>query len=176
MPLNTKQIQEGLLKHFFEMQYPFCCQNFQGVGYDESDIIVVSRAGIVIECEVKISRADFRKDMKKTQKHWRLKNGIFLPQQKSPNKFFYACPEGLIKPEEVPEYAGLIYVNGFTLKEEKQVSFEIKTIKKAPYIHRIKSDHSIIYRMCRTLSARAIYGCALMTYKNRRNAELFNLD
>lgn len=36
---------------------------------------------------------------------------IDLQKVHLPHKFFYACPEGLIKKEEVPEYAGLIYVN-----------------------------------------------------------------
>jgi gamma-glutamyl:cysteine ligase YbdK (ATP-grasp superfamily) len=30
--------------------------------------------------------------------------------ERTPNKFFYACPEGMIKKEELPPYAGLIYV------------------------------------------------------------------
>jgi len=53
------------------------------------------------------------------------------PQKvKMPNKFFFACPEGLIKVEDVPEYAGLIYVNEFTST----------VIKQAPFIHKRKED------------------------------------
>lgn len=48
---------------------------------------------------------------------------------KCPNQLYYACPEGLIKPEEVPEYAGLIYISHYA-----------KVIKKAPYIHKRKQN------------------------------------
>ena len=48
---------------------------------------------------------------------------------KRPNKFYYAVPEGLVEPEEVPAYAGLIWVtsNGGLIEK-----------KKAPYIHKDK--------------------------------------
>lgn len=48
---------------------------------------------------------------------------------KRPNKFYYAVPEGLVEPEEVPTYAGLIWVtsNGGLIEK-----------KKAPYIHKDK--------------------------------------
>lgn len=48
---------------------------------------------------------------------------------KRPNKFYYAVPEGLIEPEEVPTYAGLIWVTNKGGLIEK---------KKAPYIHKDK--------------------------------------
>jgi hypothetical protein len=48
---------------------------------------------------------------------------------KCPNQLYYACPEGLIKPEEVPDYAGLIYISHYA-----------KVIKKAPYIHKRKQN------------------------------------
>lgn len=50
--------------------------------------------------ETKISRSDFLADFKKPH---RINGGIG-------NYRYYACPEGLIKPEELPEKWGLIYV------------------------------------------------------------------
>lgn len=47
------------------------------------------------------------------------------------NRFFFAVPEGLVTPEEVPEYSGLIYVNEYGSAE---------MIKKAPLIHKVKHD------------------------------------
>jgi hypothetical protein len=44
-----------------------------------------------------------------------------------PNKFWYACPVGLIDVSEVPTYAGLIYVMD---------SGEARVIKKAPFMHK----------------------------------------
>lgn len=48
-----------------------------------------------------------------------------------PNSLYYACPENLIKIEEVPPYAGLIYV---------QDNHDCILVKKAPYIHKTKQD------------------------------------
>lgn len=52
------------------------------------------------------------------------------PQTKIPNRFYYACPAGLIKVDEVPRYAGLIWVdeNG-----------NAKEVKKAPLLHKVKN-------------------------------------
>lgn len=54
-----------------------------------------------VVCEVKISRADFFKDRHKIfRKHPKLGLGTFR---------YYVCPEGMIKPEELPYHWGLIY-------------------------------------------------------------------
>jgi len=50
------------------------------------------------------------------------------PCEKLPNKFFYACPEGLISPGEVPAYAGLIYTT----------QFGSQIVKPAPFLHKEK--------------------------------------
>lgn len=46
----------------------------------------------------------------------------------SPNRFFYACPVGLLEAHEIPEYAGLLYVMD-TFREPR-------VIKKAPLLHK----------------------------------------
>jgi hypothetical protein len=43
-----------------------------------------------------------------------------------PHCFYYACPEGLIKPQEVPDYAGLIYIG----------ESGARIIVKAPFMHK----------------------------------------
>lgn len=50
-------------------------------------------------------------------------------QKKIPHRFWYAVPEGLIKPNEVPEYAGIIYI-----------SDTVKEIRRAPYMHKNNQD------------------------------------
>lgn len=47
----------------------------------------------------------------------------------TPNQLYYAAPAGLIKPHELPVYAGLIEISDAGL-----------AIKKAPYIHKRKMD------------------------------------
>lgn len=114
----------------------------------ESDFFVVKDNRYCYEFEIKISRSDFFSDSKKVSKHSVLSKGIKhhkktrwvddglfkgwkeeieLKQELfRPNKFYYVTPADLIKANEVPEYAGLMYVNGGCLDE----------IKKAPFIHK----------------------------------------
>lgn len=56
--------------------------------------------------------------------------GINFKNPTIPNRFFYACPENLINKSEVPDYAGLIYTNGY----------RTDIIKPAPLLHKIKHN------------------------------------
>lgn len=49
---------------------------------------------------------------------------------KIPHRFYYACPDGLLRPDEVPAYAGLIHIRGAAAYE----------VKKAPFLHKIDVD------------------------------------
>ncbi len=55
---------------------------------------------------------------------------IDLNKTHCPNRFYYAVPEPLIKADEVPVYAGLIYVSGNN----------VRIIKEAPFLHKRKHD------------------------------------
>ena len=68
--------------------------------------------------EVKTSHSDFLADKKKWCRSKEAEEGGFL----AGTFRWYLCPEGVIKPEEVPEGWGLLYWNGK----------EIKWIKGAP--------------------------------------------
>lgn len=75
------------------------------LGRFEADIFEVTKSGYLYEYEVKISRSDFFSENKKIGKSKCITDG------KRCNYFYYLVPKGLIKPDEIPEYAGLIYVN-----------------------------------------------------------------
>lgn len=76
----------------------------------ESDVLILTKSHYWYEIEIKVSRADFKNDLKhKFQKHNTLSDADATDK---PNYFYYAVPEGLISPEEVPTYAGLIYMHG----------------------------------------------------------------
>ena len=65
--------------------------------------------------EVKISRGDFRKDTHKKQRGARLFS----------DKFFYVAPEGIIKPEEIPDWAGFMEASW---TEKKWVNHGLPTV------------------------------------------------
>ena len=117
----------------------------------ESDFFLIQRESkYCYEFEIKISRADFFNDFKKKDKHSILEKGTYSVTSKKynrklkiyetnvedkpwnfrPNKFYYCVPELLIKPEEVPDYAGLIYVT----------DNDIYTVKEAKFLHKEKLD------------------------------------
>jgi len=85
----------------------------------ESDFISVSRAGVITEYEIKISRSDFLADRKKPRD----------VRQDGPTYFWYVCPEGMIQPEEVPDYAGLAWTSP---------GYRLLWMKPAPVLHRRK--------------------------------------
>ena len=112
----------------------------------ESDYCAVTKSDYIYEIEVKISRADFKNDKKKKRKHQVLE-GTYKPRKKGdvnewgslcqidekvykPHYFYYAVPQGLISVDEVPEYAGLIYVT--------ENGFPYEVVKKAPQLHKEK--------------------------------------
>lgn len=96
----------------------------------ESDYLAITRSDIVYECEIKISRQDFLNDSKKKNKHLIIEGNANNDYDR-PNYFYYAVPVGLIGVDEVPDYAGLIYVNaGY-----------INVVKPAPKQHNGKFDY-----------------------------------
>jgi hypothetical protein len=115
------------------------------VGYYEMDVFKLMQSGLIVEYEIKISRSDFFADFKKGegQKHSKMKQ-----KECTCNRFYYVVPEGLIKVEEVPDYAGLIYY--------KQYKYGwCETIKNAPLIHKIKQPDNIYKHLAHKLSFRS---------------------
>lgn len=71
-----------------------------------------SKAHKAIAYEIKRSRSDFLRDVKKADKKHRGAKAYS-------DEFFYVAPEGMIKAEELPPWAGLIEIkpNGWLIKE-----------------------------------------------------------
>lgn len=78
--------------------------------------------------EVKTSRSDFLAD---TKKHFRLH-----PEQGLGTERLYLCPEGLIRPEELPERWGLLYEKDGKIKVvQKPEAFEHKDFSGENHIY-----------------------------------------
>lgn len=177
--MKTLEIQERLIKDLCKRVFKYFLTNTHAL-LSEADVLGVSSTGYIYEYEVKISRSDFKAEFRnKIDKHKRLSTreshkvydiripgSLKLSGEKEirihiPNRFFFACPEGLIKPEEVPEYAGLVYV----------YPYDVKVIKKAPLLHKIKVNSKLIEYLAHSLSFRLAFGCSYMTYRNNKNKE-----
>ncbi len=93
----------------------------------ESDMLMISFDDKVTEFEVKVSKSDFYADFTKEGKHKKLTLGTL--EDDTPNQFYYVCPDGMIDPDSVPEYAGLLYLKVYGTQKS------IKEVKKAHELH-----------------------------------------
>jgi hypothetical protein len=93
----------------------------------ESDLLSICKKNMATEYEVKISRADFKADVKKIDKHKVLSeayNGS-PTRERLPNFFYYAAPKGILNLEDIPEYAGWV-----------EIGIKSIIMKEAPRLHR----------------------------------------
>lgn len=103
----------------------------------ESDIWLMTKSGYAYEVEIKISRNDYKNDFKhKVFKHKLMESSEKTDADKRmcPNYLYYAVPTGLIAIDEVPDYAGLLYVD-VTGGER---FYNVDVVKKAPAMHKEK--------------------------------------
>ena len=176
--MKTNEIADIILRDLREKSFPVFTTTYAGQGMHEMDVMGINRNKYIYEFEIKRSRADFAAEFRnKGEKHIRLAtrdsirtytewdrgkqtgntyNCILIP-----NRYFFVCEEGLIKPEEVPDYAGLIYVN-------KDLGYP-KEIKRARLLHKHKVNSRIYERVATMLSRRMLYGCSYATYKFKQS-------
>jgi len=194
--MTEKLIQKALFRAFSSHKYKFTNAYYFN---NESDWLSFLDSGFCYECEIKISRSDFKADFKK-EKHtihktnesgnnlflrktdrtistnlsWEfckefpeliesheyseydrlngeitkiryqahIASGVSFMQHTNkllPNKFFYVVPVGLISKEEVPEYAGLIYVDELG---------RCTKIKDGKFLHKDKLDVKKLFTKC----------------------------
>lgn len=98
-------------------------------GNGECDLLTVTQAMYTDEYEIKLSRSDFLADKKKHK--WRY---IESATENSPNRFWYVCPAGLIKVEDLEPGQGLIYIN----EDAEVTSQTVEIIQKAVNRHKHK--------------------------------------
>lgn len=102
----------------------------------ESDFFAISKSGYCVEVEVKISRADFKNDFTKTTSSGKNKHEYLVSENTfKPNQFYFAVPDGLIKPDELPKQYGLIYCDDWSAR----------IIKRAKYLHKEKHMNNEVF-------------------------------
>lgn len=150
--MTSKDILKPVQRYFYEKGNILQIAGYCGMGVFNPDIFIITKSLLAIDVEIKVSKSDFKADFKKGVKHLYLKNGISKQAY-----FYYAVPFGLIKLEEIPKYAGLIYVDGN----------RVEVIKKAPRLHNKKIEISDIISISNSLSAKCIFGESYMGMKRK---------
>jgi len=171
MQPTEKEMANALLLKYSQIGHTPITTRFTGMGIGEADVISVTKAGFINEYEIKRSRSDFQADFR--NKSWKHKymaeragvqfytNGSFY--YLSANYFWFVMPRGLVKEEEIPEYAGLIYY------ENK----ELHVIKKAPRLHSHKANERLYKSIAHNLMNKMIYGGSFMNYVRKEREAKF---
>ena len=186
---SEEYIQRKLNSFFAESTKKYVVENLFVFEW-ESDKLIITRSGYAYEFEVKISKSDFKADFKKEDKHTILEGKKeFLPSYdkvlgiwkglqadnyrtsrfKKPNYFYYAVPEGLIDVNDVPEYAGLIYVLPGGEKKSKDGKWcwdGFYVVKSAPKLHGTKYSNDDL-----NLTDKFYYN--MLTWKNNAMDEKY---
>lgn len=150
---KSKNIEAAICMYLYEKSHSPITTRFTGMGLQECDVISISKSDYIYEYEIKISRADFKKDFVK-EKHTHIINENYTKIKKGeliyflPNYFNYITPRDLITVDEVPEYAGLIYMN-------EDLTFDI--IKKPKLLHNTKANDAFIRKLAHNLSCKLIF-------------------
>lgn len=112
-PVTASQIAAALMARW---RQSFYLPNYTPLGWWECDVFELTKAGYFREYEIKVTRSDFFVDAKKERHTY----GHPMPVKKHeqmgthpnrPRQFWYVTPPGLLKLEEVPEWAGLLEVS-----------------------------------------------------------------
>lgn len=158
----TKDIQHAVGRYLTLIGHEHICENF-GHAVFEMDVASLSKSNMLHEFEVKISRSDFLADKNKRRQYGKTKFEMYANplgiEWKCPNYFYYVCPAGLIKKDEIPRFAGLLYYHP---------SNDIEFVKNVMKIHRTPADRiKVLEKMLRMATQRKYLGCTMMTYKNK---------
>jgi hypothetical protein len=100
--LTTIEIEERVAQHFGIRQNIVVPNISWGMNIHECDLLIVRKSGYGIEVEIKVSRADLKKDVEKPHHH----------NDKRIREFYFAIPDYLKDAIEfIPEHAGIIVLS-----------------------------------------------------------------
>lgn len=137
---GAKYIIQPRAKELWQSQNILAAVELVCYGSERPDVYATNRESSTI-IEVKTSHADFLADRKKYARS----SAALAAKQQMGNYRYYLCPEGVIKPEELPAGWGLLYWNGN--KVEKVRKSEVHT---ANHKYDVYVLCSILARECGT--------------------------
>lgn len=163
--MNARDLIRGVMRDRWRRN--FVLPNYTPAGWWECDVFELTDAGYWREYEVKTSVADFRRDAGKVRSkvvsekipddertgrkthrlvsHTLNKHDLLAERSpKGPSAFWFVVPSGLIQAAEVPEWAGLIWVNDRGPKHRLRWRFTCDEVKKAPRLHKEKCPAKVV--------------------------------
>jgi hypothetical protein len=138
------RIKKDLMGWSRSSGYDIIIPNFY-LGHYEMDLFRLTPAGLITEYEIKTSRSDYKADFNKELPGCEGKHALMTGKKCICNRFYFVVPKKIIRADEVPDYAGLLYYKG-------NRGFEV--IKNAPLIHKEKQPLTIYKDLAVSLSFR----------------------
>ncbi|QAY01240.1 hypothetical protein ZPAH1_orf00224 [Aeromonas phage ZPAH1] len=176
----TESMICGAFGTYYPMQkkYDLIVPNCYYTSDLEADLLAFRKSGFRDEFEIKISRADFKNDAKKmvsfrTPKPDGKRGYIYeemtkyeaLEKGRLLNYFWYIVPHGLLTVEDIPSFAGLMYIECRTTTD-----FQIRLIKDAKRLHGNKCTEEDYNKSLRKLG----YRYWNLVEKNMKNGKYEN--
>lgn len=121
-----------------------------------SDLASVDRNGLLFDFEIKLSRADFRADFSKVKHFYMKRAAEFRPEPGArlpfASCFYFVTTKNLVRPSEVPRYAGLLYATPALDGHTYACDWFIQ-VRRAPLLHRVAlptmQRHNFEHSLCR---------------------------
>ncbi len=144
--MNASDIQRAIL--IDRWRRSFVMPNWCPPKWWECDVFELTQAGMFVEYEIKLSKSDFKADAAKSNRRYEgtwpdwqeiieFKHTLLEQRDpRGPSRFFFVTPINLLKPADLPSWAGLI--------EAHHDGYRARTrlITPAPKLHKVKApDH-----------------------------------
>jgi len=188
--MTESKIQNLLWSRYVAYGSNICMlPNTNVLGWHECDFVLLKKSMFWHEFEIKVSKADYKNDFKKTDKHKSLKDRKFVQTRQGwtigiehmkkgfasyshvyfkhldiPNYFWFVTTFDDI---EVPDYAGHILVindSYLTADKTKIKRFFLREIKKAPRLHNRKLSNGNLLSFLNKINYRYWHGRLLKEY------------
>jgi len=145
------KIEHELIHSIISNYYLGIIPNFY-IDAFECDLFTLNKNLYTTEYEIKCSKSDFNNDFKKSNTKWKNRNAMHSNKHETikrggrTNRFYFVIESGI--DVDIPDYAGLIEYE----KHKDRVRFRTK--KRAPMLHKNKSNNELIVRCLDTLTWR----------------------
>ncbi len=142
----TRNIQRVIIRNRWNKT--FCIPNHHAHKWWECDVFELTRAGYFVEYEIKVSLSDFRADARKLRESYKWNpllqtteraysktkhQQLAERQTNGPSRFYFVTPPGLVPVELIPEWAGLIEVDG-----------NERMVRRAVQLHSVKASDELV--------------------------------
>ncbi|MBT2772944.1 hypothetical protein J7J47_11995 [Halomonas sp. ISL-60] len=185
LPALTEAIvQDVVYAYCAAAKHEITVPNCGSVWGPEADIASMTKARLGHAFEIKVSRGDWLAELRQirgdaqTAKWWRAqvlasageraKKTADMHAQGSnccglvpPNYFWMVTAPGIVKPDELPEYAGLMEIEPEMAYRAQTHGYTVRELYPAPRLHRVKLLDNQIMALAR--------GVTLRYWQQRRN-------